>query len=274
MADDQETMRKNLAAALQDVQDMKDLVPFMDNLLTVQDIKNQLLEKIKMDNDNNNDPSIRKLYFEIEPNYLFRSLPPQIITHKIFEYLLFDSMSEVKKISLVNKFFNKMVSQYQRIFAANKYKVELLIPDLNKTAPSTPTMIHINHKSKTIYIANPIKTDTKVAINPTSSYSLSDPRQTPSDGDFMCRAINDYYASVTDELDLKEGDKYIIKKTSPSGWWFAENNDGEEGIKMIMYFVSDFKFACCFTCFWWFMTLCRLGTVKLFRVDSMGIFEL
>ena len=30
------------------------------------------------------------------------------------------------------------------------------------------------------------------------------------DQEFTCRAINDYYASVTDELDLKEGQTYTI----------------------------------------------------------------
>ena len=30
------------------------------------------------------------------------------------------------------------------------------------------------------------------------------------DQEFLCRAINDYYASVTDELDLKEGQTYTI----------------------------------------------------------------
>ena len=31
-----------------------------------------------------------------------------------------------------------------------------------------------------------------------------------ADEEFQCRAINDYYASVTDELDLKEGQIYTI----------------------------------------------------------------
>jgi flagellar motor protein MotB len=47
--------------------------------------------------------------------------------------------------------------------------------------------------------------------------------------EFRCRAINDYYASVTDELDLKEGAYYTIMQTSPSGWWYAVNDDGEDG---------------------------------------------
>merc|ERR1719242_2845688 len=47
--------------------------------------------------------------------------------------------------------------------------------------------------------------------------------------EFTCRAINDYYASVTDELDLKEGQEYTIMQTSPSGWWYAVNADGEDG---------------------------------------------
>eukprot|EP01084_Bolivina_argentea_P109102 195005_1 len=50
-----------------------------------------------------------------------------------------------------------------------------------------------------------------------------------SDEEFACRAINDYYASVTDELDLKEGQSYTIMQTSPSGWWYAVNADGEDG---------------------------------------------
>jgi len=49
------------------------------------------------------------------------------------------------------------------------------------------------------------------------------------DEEFRCRAINDYYASVTDELDLKEGQEYTIMQTSPSGWWYAVNADGEDG---------------------------------------------
>ncbi len=50
-----------------------------------------------------------------------------------------------------------------------------------------------------------------------------------ADEEFRCRAINDYYASVTDELDLKEGGSYTIMQTSPSGWWYAVNDDGEDG---------------------------------------------
>jgi len=50
-----------------------------------------------------------------------------------------------------------------------------------------------------------------------------------SQEEFRCRAINDYYASVTDELDLKEGAEYTVMQTSPSGWWYAVNDDGEDG---------------------------------------------
>ena len=53
--------------------------------------------------------------------------------------------------------------------------------------------------------------------------------------EFQCRAINDYYASVTDELDLKEDATYTIMQTSPSGWWYAVNSDGEDGL--FIYFV-------------------------------------
>ena len=35
-----------------------------------------------------------------------------------------------------------------------------------------------------------------------------------ADEEFTCRAINDYYASVTDELDLKEGQEYTIMQVS------------------------------------------------------------
>eukprot|EP01084_Bolivina_argentea_P202356 345762_1 len=49
------------------------------------------------------------------------------------------------------------------------------------------------------------------------------------DEEFECIAINDYYASVTDELDLVKDDKYTIMQTSPSGWWYAVNGDGEDG---------------------------------------------
>ena len=35
-----------------------------------------------------------------------------------------------------------------------------------------------------------------------------------ADEEFQCRAINDYHASVSDELDLKEGQIYIIMQVS------------------------------------------------------------
>eukprot|EP01084_Bolivina_argentea_P056014 102571_1 len=48
--------------------------------------------------------------------------------------------------------------------------------------------------------------------------------------EFLCRAINDWCAQVTlDELTLKEGHIYYIMITSPSGWWYAVNEDGEDG---------------------------------------------
>eukprot|EP01084_Bolivina_argentea_P183310 316344_1 len=50
-----------------------------------------------------------------------------------------------------------------------------------------------------------------------------------ADEEFTCRAISDYYKSVTDELDLKEGQQYTIMQTSPSGWWYAVNADSEDG---------------------------------------------
>eukprot|EP01083_Nonionella_stella_P154341 497218_1 len=49
------------------------------------------------------------------------------------------------------------------------------------------------------------------------------------DDEFVCVANNSYYASVTDELDLKEGDEYIIMQTTPSGWWYGVNDEGEDG---------------------------------------------
>ncbi|ETO20977.1 hypothetical protein RFI_16228 [Reticulomyxa filosa] len=47
--------------------------------------------------------------------------------------------------------------------------------------------------------------------------------------EFRCRAINDYYASVADELDLREGCEYVIMQVSPSGWWYAVDENGEDG---------------------------------------------
>ena len=42
-------------------------------------------------------------------------------------------------------------------------------------------------------------------------------------------AINDYNAAVDDELDLKKGQLYTILQKSESGWWYARNENGEEG---------------------------------------------
>eukprot|EP01083_Nonionella_stella_P062546 162623_1 len=47
--------------------------------------------------------------------------------------------------------------------------------------------------------------------------------------EFACRAIYDYCASTTDELDLKEGQEYTITDASSYGWWYAVNADCDEG---------------------------------------------
>eukprot|EP01084_Bolivina_argentea_P056013 102570_1 len=41
--------------------------------------------------------------------------------------------------------------------------------------------------------------------------------------EFETVAINGYYASVVDELDLIEGNEYTVMQTSPNGWWYAVN---------------------------------------------------
>ena len=38
------------------------------------------------------------------------------------------------------------------------------------------------------------------------------------DEEFTCRAINDYDATSTDELDLKEGGEYTITQVSENLW--------------------------------------------------------
>ena len=65
--------------------------------------------------------------------------------------------------------------------------------------------------------------------------------------EFTCTAINNYYASVTDELDMTEGEKYTIMQTSPSGWWYAVNEDGDDGMFGIvcnLLFLRMFLFLC------------------------------
>ena len=47
--------------------------------------------------------------------------------------------------------------------------------------------------------------------------------------EFKCKAINDYSATVDDELDLKEGEIYTIMQKDPSGWWYAVNDNGDDG---------------------------------------------
>ncbi|ETO16734.1 nephrocystin 1-like protein [Reticulomyxa filosa] len=55
--------------------------------------------------------------------------------------------------------------------------------------------------------------------------------QLPSskDGGFHCTALTDYSAAATDELDLCAGSIYTVIQTSPSGWWYAEDEDGQYG---------------------------------------------
>ena len=46
--------------------------------------------------------------------------------------------------------------------------------------------------------------------------------------DFYCEALTDYFGNG-DELDLKEGDIYLVIQESQSGWWYAIDSDGIDG---------------------------------------------
>ena len=77
-----------------------------------------------------------------------------------------------------------------------------------------------------------------------------------TDAEFTCTAINDYYASVTDELDLIDGATYTIMETTPSGWWYAVNDDGEDGVSIVSHILSMY--------FYINITHKRLGAMQLF----------
>jgi len=49
------------------------------------------------------------------------------------------------------------------------------------------------------------------------------------EGGFQCTALTDYFSAAMDELDLRAGAIYTIIQTSPSGWWYAEDEDGQDG---------------------------------------------
>ena len=194
--------------------------PFINELFSGPELKQLILNKL---NKNNNVSTIDKLYFLSQPNIFFISLPKEIILNKIFQYLLFQTPEEIKKIPLINKFFKKLVFEYHLIHSIMHYKLQIFIPILCKTSKQYPPKIDINHVNKTLMIASPIYID-------------ENGKETKHiDCEFRCRAINDYYASVTDELDLKTNHIYTIMQTSPSGWWYAVNEQGEDGWVPSMY---------------------------------------
>ncbi|ETO26715.1 nephrocystin 1-like protein, partial [Reticulomyxa filosa] len=49
------------------------------------------------------------------------------------------------------------------------------------------------------------------------------------EGGFQCTALTDYFSAAVDELDLRAGAIYTVIQTSPSGWWYAEDEDGQDG---------------------------------------------
>lgn len=214
--DDDATMRDNLKARLNDLDDMESLLPYIKCLLDPKDIKIPLLQKIEGDH-HDNDASIRKLYFEVAPNYLIKSLPPQIIIHSIFPFLITNDYQEFSKLPVINKLFQQLVSSYHKIHSINKYRVKYYIPILNKTRKDIKTIIDIDHETeKNVVIGCP----------------------NAANEEFECKAMHDYVANVSDELSLNTEGVYTIKQTSSNGWWYAVDQDGNDGmccLYMIMY---------------------------------------
>lgn len=240
--DNVEVIRNKLRDSVQNTSDDADitnLLPFMQKLFTTKEMKEMILHRLQHNNE-----VITSLYFQAESNVFFKYLPKQIILNKIFPFLLFQSPNELNKIPIVNKFFKKLIFEYHLIHSANRYKIHHFIPILHKTSQECKPLIHVNHQKETITIAAPM-------------YADNDGNNTQKQNEeFTCRAINDYYASVADELDLKEGKYYTIMQTSESGWWYAVNEDGEDGwvpsmylertdnknSKLINYNISEHKF--------------------------------
>lgn len=236
MAEEQNTMRSKLADCLNNMQSMSELLPYMQHLLKVEDIKDQLLQQMDIENakENNNDSCIRKLYFEIEPNYLFKSIPEQLILCKIFPYIIDEKrivdgsdiwLKEMTKLAIINKSFHKMINQYHKLFSCAQYKILYYIPNLHdqkeeiKAKDSVDVYVDVSHPAKT------------VTVHYGEKYAENKSIKVPTtDEEFECVAIADYIAGMHDELDLKENKVYTIMQTSASGWWYAVDENREDGM--------------------------------------------
>ena len=223
--DDQPTMRNNLEEMVNNIGNVNDLLPYIKHLLNLSDVKTQLLQKIETDDNNDNDLRIRKLYFEVSPNYFFKSLPPQIIIHTIFPFLLTKDHKEFSKMCVLNKLFKHFVSSYHKVHSINKYHIKYFVPILKETKKEIKTVIDIEHKSgNNVFICCP-----------------------DANEKFECKCIADYHPTVTDELALTEGQKYVVMQTGATGWWYAVDEDGNDGMYTIIvipnYIMCIFKNA-------------------------------
>merc|ERR1712176_890562 len=75
----------------------------------------------------------------------------------------------------------------------------------------------------------PINSINKLTIKIVDTFLDLDDNVNGKNEEFDAVAINDYYASVIDELDLTENEEYTIMKTNSSGWWYAVDKHGGNG---------------------------------------------
>lgn len=143
---------------LEQAKNWQDLLPFCKSLLSVDDLKIILDERLdKMINDNNkdnnksnNNKDIRSVYLNIGS---INELLPNDILVKIVTFLNIDN--EYGKIPLISKQFHSLMTGYPNIY--HNYFIEIVDDPISKLAlkkNKTNVQFDIDHKENEIWIGN------------------------------------------------------------------------------------------------------------------------
>ncbi len=124
---DVNSMHQGLENKINNAKDMIELIPFMNSLMNINDLKHDLKQilnqKLKTDDCN----SIRALFINVNR---LDSIPSDIVQAQIFSFL---PACDYKALPLVSKHFRNIMYSYPFIYNSQNYQINLQFAEEENT---------------------------------------------------------------------------------------------------------------------------------------------
>eukprot|EP01084_Bolivina_argentea_P087864 158648_1 len=130
-----------LETKINEAKNMTDLIPFMNSLMNMSNLKQSLTSILRQKFTQNEDNTIRSLFISVTG---LNGIPSDNVQAQIFSYL---KSSDYKTLSLISKHFRNIMNNYPFIYNEKNYQINFTFAENdNKCKETLGTLEHVQHE--------------------------------------------------------------------------------------------------------------------------------